>query len=237
MRFNSGAYSLMALFYLLKCPKERTPKKRREYMSLTRKFMQGMGLTEEQATAIIEANEETIAGLKAEIEKYKTASEESNKKLTKAQKELSEVKEEAEANEGKNPYKVKYEAIKEEFESYKEDIKNKETKRTKEDAFRALLKDVGVSEKRINSVVKVSDIDGIELDEDGKIKDASKLKESVKEEWSDFIQTKEVKGAETATPPANNGGTSVMTVDDIKKIKDDSERQKAWKEYLNSQNK
>ena len=50
-------------------------------MALGRKYMQGMGLTEEQINAIIEANEETISGLKAEIEKFKTAGEESEKKL------------------------------------------------------------------------------------------------------------------------------------------------------------
>ena len=192
-------------------------------MSLTRKFMQGMGLTEEQVNAIIEANEETITGLKAEIEKFKTASEESDKKLTKVQKELDNYKDEAEKNEGKNPYKVKYEAIKEEFDNYKKDIGAKEVRANKEDAYTALLKECGVSEKRIKSVVKVSDIDSIELDEEGKIKDAGKLKDSIKEEWSDFIQTDGVLGAGTSTPPSNNGGK--MTKDEILAIKDTSERQ------------
>ena len=75
-------------------------------MALSRKYLQGMGLTEEQVNAIVEANEETITGLKAEIEKFKTAGEESEKKLAKVQKELNTMKEEAEQNEGKNPYKV-----------------------------------------------------------------------------------------------------------------------------------
>lgn len=197
-------------------------------MSLTRKFMQGMGLTEEQVNAIIEANEETITGLKAEIDKFKTASEESEKKLAKAQKELSTIKEEAEANEGKNPYKVKYDALKEEFESYKADITAKETKKTKEDAFRALLKECGVSEKRINSVVKVSDVESIELDENGNIKDVEQLKKSVKEEWNDFIPTETEHGAETSTPPARGG--SKMSKEDIFAIKDTAERQKAMLE-------
>ena len=39
-------------------------------MALSRKYLQGMGLTEEQVNAIIEANEDTISGLKDEIEKY-----------------------------------------------------------------------------------------------------------------------------------------------------------------------
>ena len=197
-------------------------------MALSRKFMQGMGLTEEQASAIIEANDETITGLKAEIEKYKSAYETSEKSLEKVQKELNTLKEEAENNNSKNPYKVKYEAIKEEFESYKKDITAKETKASKTDAYRALLQEAGVSEKRINSVLKVSDVDSIELDEDGKIKDADKLKESIKKEWSDFIQTSGQQGAKTSTPPANVGGK--MSKEDIMSIKDTAQRQQAMLE-------
>ena len=65
-------------------------------MALSRKYLQGMGLNEEQINAIVEANEETITDLKAEIEKYKTASEGSDKTLAKVQKELDEMKKEAE---------------------------------------------------------------------------------------------------------------------------------------------
>lgn len=194
-----------------------------------------MGLTEEQASAIIEANEETITGLKAEIEKYKTASEDSDKKLAKVQKELDTMKEEAENNNSKNPYKVKYEAIKEEFETYKNDIKMQATKASKSEAYEALLKECGVSEKRIKAVLKVSDIDSIELDEDGNIKGADDLKKSIADEWADFIPTEGAKGAETSTPPGNVGG-SKLTKQEIMKIKNDSERQKAWAEYL-SQNR
>lgn len=208
------------------CKEDHTEEKERK-MSLTRKFMQGMGLSEEQVNAIIEANEETISGLKAEIEKYRTASEDSDKKLTKVQKELDTMKDEAEKSESKNPYKVKYEAVKEEFETFKKDISAKETRSEKEKAYAALLKECGVSEKRIASVVKVSDIDSIEL-EDGKIKDADTLKDSIKDEWSDFIQTDGTKGADTSTPPGNNGGK--MTKAEILAIKDTAERQAAMAE-------
>lgn len=198
-------------------------------MSLTRKFMQGMGLTEEQVNAIVESNEETITGLKGEIEKERTAKEEAEKKLGKVQKELDTLKEEAEQNEGKNPYKVKYDALKEEFNNYKADITAKETKTAKESAFRELLKSIGISEKRINSVVRVSDLDSVELDSEGKIKDEADLKQSLKEEWSDFIPTEGAQGANTSTPPAN-GGKATMTKEEIRKIADPVKRQKAMVE-------
>lgn len=198
-------------------------------MALSRKFMQGMGLTEEQASAIIEANEETINGLKAEIEKNQKEAEKAQKELSKAQKELGDLKKEAEESDGKNPYKVKYDAIKEEFENYKKDIKSKETKAAKEDAYRALLKEVGVSEKRIPAVLKVSNVDSLELDENGSFKDVAELKKSIKEEWSDFIPTEGTKGADTSTPPQNNGG-STMTKEQIRQISDPVARQKAMAE-------
>lgn len=198
-------------------------------MALSRKFLSGMGLTEEQASAIIEANEETITGLKAQIEEAQTARDKAEKDLAKAQKELSGIKEAAEKEEGKNPYKVKYEAIKEEFEAYKKDISAKEVRASKREAYKALLKDCGVSDKRIDSVLKVTNLDVVELDEDGKIKDSDTLKKQIKEEWSDFIPTYAEKGADTSTPPANTGGAT-MTKEDIRKIADPVARQKAMAE-------
>ena len=66
-----------------------------------------------------------------------------------------------------------------------------------------------MSEKRIDSVIRVSDIDGIELGEDGKVKDAETLTNSVKSEWSDFIVTEHVTGAQTSNPPEVNGETDL----------------------------
>ncbi|MCM1328836.1 MAG: phage scaffolding protein [Ruminococcus sp.] len=93
------------------------------------------------------------------------------------------------------------------YETLKSEIEAKETKSAKETAYRALLKSAGISEKRLESVLKVSDLDGVELDKDGKIKNADKLTETVKTEWADFIVKETETGANTPNPPANNGGT------------------------------
>ena len=69
-------------------------------------------------------------------------------------------------------------------------------------------------------------ISGFEMGDDGKFKDSDKILENIKSEWADFIATKETHGADTATPPANNGGGKLSKAD-IMKIKDTSERQKA----------
>ena len=75
-------------------------------------------------------------------------------------------------------------------------------------------------------MLKVSDVDSIELDDEGKVKDADALKKAIGEEWEDFIVQKETKGAQTATPPAGSGKT-YKSKDEIMAIKDTQERQKA----------
>ncbi len=202
-------------------------------MALTRNMLKAMGIEDEKAEQIIEAHSETVSALKEERDEFKKKASD----YESVQKELDELKTAAEKN-GKDPYKVKYEALKEEFDGYKSDVAAKETKSAKERAYRALLKTAGVSEKRIDAVLKVSDIDGIELDKDGKAKNADDLTKKIKDEWSDFIVTETEKGADIPTPPANNGGK--MTRADVYK-KDDKgryvmstpERQKALAEMMN----
>ena len=110
----------------------------------------------------------------------------------------------------KHPEEIKvketdeYKQLKKQFEDYKTDVEKKETHAAKEKALRELLKSAGVSEKRLNAVLRVSDVDGIELDESGKIKDAENRTETIKTEWADFIEKTEVVGANTANPPQGN---------------------------------
>ena len=176
-------------------------------MALGRKYLQGMGLTEEQVSAIIEANEETISGLKDKIEQFQTAGEKSEKKLAEVQKELDELKE---ASDTSKPYKKKYEEelaakekLQKDFDSYKAGVEEKETTAKKSDAYRKLLKEAGVSERRLDSVMKVSQFKDIELDENGAVKDAEKLTEGIKKEWADFIVEKGVQGVPVAHPIVN----------------------------------
>lgn len=190
-------------------------------MSLTRKFLSAFGIEEDKVDEIIKAHTETVDALKEQRDSYKADAE----KLPAVQKELDDLKAAAEKGD-KDPYKVKYEALKEDFDKFKNEQKEKETHAKKESAYRALLEEAGISEKRIASVLKVSDVDAIEFAEDGKVKDADTLKASIKEEWEDFIVTKETQGAPTATPPAGSGKT-YKSKDEIMEIKDVKERQTA----------
>ena len=148
-------------------------------------------------------------------------------------KDLEEAERERDTYKAKAPkegvetvLKSDYDKLKKEYEDYKADITAKNTRTEKENAFRELLKSVGVSEKRFNAIIKVSNIDGLELDKDGKIKDEHKQTENVKSEWADFIETTTTRGANTANPPANNGKGTGKTKDEIMAIKDPEVRQR-----------
>ena len=166
-------------------------------MALTRKMLKSMGLTDEQVDTIIEAHTDTVDGLKTDIKKY----EGDAKKLPDVQKELDDLK-----AAGDGGYKEKYEKEHSDFEKYKADQVAKETRAAKEKAYTDLLKAAGVSEKRIPSIIKVTDLNSVDLEGDT-VKDAYKITESVKTEWADFIESANTSGANTSTPPANNPGT------------------------------
>lgn len=186
-------------------------------MALTRKMLKAMGIEDEKIDQIIEAHTETVDALKEQRDGYKADAE----KLPGVQKELDDLK-----AEGDGGYKDKYEKEHAAFEKYKTEQAEKETDANKRSAYKALLKDAGVSEKRIDTILKVLDLSEIELDDKGKIKDSDKVTEKIKSDWADFIVTDGKKGAETSNPPENNGGKT-MTKAEIMAIKDGTERRKA----------
>lgn len=110
---------------------------------------------------------------------------------------------------------------------YKAQQTQKDTHAAKESKFRELLKTAGVLDKYADRVVRLSgeDIDKLELDEKGNVKDAKKHADSLKADWSDFVGTTTTTGAKVDTPPTNAG--SKMTKDQIFAIKDAGERQAA----------
>lgn len=206
-------------------------------MAITRKLLKGMGLTEEQQDTIIEAHTDTVNGLKADIDRYKADAE----KLPVVQKELDDLK-----GKGDDGYKEKYESEHKAFEDYKKTVDAEKTTAAKEKAVEAVLKKIGVSEKRLQSVAKLAKADGLldalELNDDGAVKEADKLEKSLKDSYSEYITTTSTKGADTPTPPANSGGANLTMADIYKKdekgryVMDYEARLKAIEENLNNQN-
>lgn len=191
-------------------------------MALTRKFLSTLGIEDDKIDEIIAKHAETVNGLKDERDGYK----EKANKLDDVTKELETLKK---ANKGDDVYKVKYEGIKEEFDTFKKDLAKKETTANKRKAYMQLLKDANISEKRHEAILKITELDNLELGEDGKFKNNDELKKEIETEWADFKVTEKKQGAKIETPPANNGAGSV-TREDIRKIKDPVARQKAMME-------
>lgn len=188
-------------------------------MALTRKMLKAMSIEDDKIEQIIEAHTETVSALKAERDDFKVKAE----KFDDVQKELDNIKKQGE----NDPFKVKYEALKEEFDNYKKEVTAKETAATKTAAYKALLKEAGISDKRIDAVIKVSGetIEKIVI-KDGEIENKTDLIKSVQADWSEFIVTTETRGASTATPPKGMTGTSAKTKEEILAIKDGYARRK-----------
>ena len=188
-------------------------------MALTRKSLKAMGLTDEQVDSIVEMHTETVDGLK---DKLKTAEEKANK-LDDVQKELDGLK----ANSG-DDYKAKYEAEKKAFADYKADQTAKETKAAKEKAVKAYFEGKNITGANLDIAMRGcrDEIGAIELDGD-KIKDTAALDALVNGTFAGLVVTKSVHGAQTANPPANNGGKNYKTKEEILAIKDRTERQNA----------
>lgn len=151
----------------------------------------------EAVDAITDGHVASIDALKEERDKYKKDSE----ALADVQKELDDLKQTVDTDNG---FKKKYDDLKKEYDDYKHAQSEAAAKKAKDDAYRAMLKEIGVVEKRIDSVMKVTSLDDLKLDKDGKLENLDTLKESAKNEWSDFIGKPDTKGAGENNPPAND---------------------------------
>ena len=187
-------------------------------MSLTRGMLKGMGLTEEQVGAIIDAHSETVDGLK---EALKTAKADADK-LKAVQKELDDLK-------GGDDFKSKYEKEHADFDEYKKTVAAEKANAEKRSLYRELLRGCGIDARRIDAVMKVADLDGVRV-KDGVIENAEDLATGIKKEWADFITQETTRGASVQTPPSGSG--TKPTKSEIMAIKDTAERQKAIAENI-----
>ena len=193
-------------------------------MALSRKFLAALGIEADKIDEIVNAHSETVEALKEERDSFKEKAE----KYDKAQKDLENANKTIEELNKEDAYKVKYEALKEDFDTYKKSIETEKTNTTKKEAYKALLKEIGISDKRIDAVAKLAELDKIKLNKEGTIEDADTLKKSLTEEWADFIVKDGKEGAGTSTPPAGAGAKK--SKEEILAIKDTAERQAAMLE-------
>lgn len=189
-------------------------------MAFSRSFLKSTGLTDEQITAVIEEHTAVTDALKAERDKFKGEAS----KAADLQKQLEELQ-------SGEDYKQRYEDEHKAFEDYKKKAAQDAEVAKVKAAYRKLLAEEGISEKRLDSILKVTDLSKMKIDKDGNLENADELKKAINEEWSEFKTTVTEKGAQVDKPPQT--GKPVKTREEILAIKDSGERQKAIAENLN----
>lgn len=193
-------------------------------MALTRKMLKAMGIEDEKIDQIIEEHTESTDALKQQRDEYKAKAE------AKATASTEPKPKDPEPGDG---YKAKYDAEKKAFEDYKANIAAEKAEAHKRAKYRELIVKAGVDSKRVDSVLKVSDLSEIKV-KDGAIEGADDLVKSIKEDWADFIPTTQKVGANAPNPPKNDGGAKKL--EDITKMQDPVARQEALAKYIEAQN-
>ena len=183
-------------------------------MAFTRNFLKSTGLTDEQVSAVMEEHIAVVDGLKADRDSYKEQAE----KAADLQKQLDDL-----AN-GED-FKAKYEKEHSDFEDFKKKTADEAEAAKVKAAYRKLLAGEGIGEKRLDSILKVTDLSKMKLDKEGNLEKADELKKAINEEWGEFKTTVTEKGATVEKPPQT--GKPTKTKEEIFAIKDTAQRQKA----------
>lgn len=177
-------------------------------MALTRADLREMGLEDSVIEKIIQKHAETVSGLKTATE---TAKDTAGQEIQELKEKLSEMQTATrQAKEG-------YDALKQDFDTYKAAAEKSQANRAKESAYRDLLKAIGIKgDRRLDAIIRTVDLDKLELDETGALKGREDLEKVAKEDWSEFVPTTETKGANTKTPPDSSAKS--YTADSIRKM-------------------
>lgn len=184
-------------------------------MALTRNFLKAMGLNDEQINSVIEAHADTVDALKKERDdwKGKAATVET---LTRERDEAVEKLSKA----------GDVQKVQKEFDDYKAGVERDKTNAKKSAALTAAFEQAGVKREAFRkAMLRGWDMDKVELDDNGAIKDMDGLKATVEKDYADFIATSEDKPLPSNNPPS--GGGQKFTAADINKMSED-EINKNW---------
>ena len=192
--------------------------------SFARKWLEGILenedlSTKEKSQMIMDGHIAVTDGLKDERDSFKANAE----KAADLQKQLDDL-----AN-GED-FQKKYEDEHKAFEDFKKEKANEAEAAKVRTAYRKLLAGEGIGEKRLDSILKVTDLSKLKLDKDGNLENVDGLKKTINDEWGEFKTTVTEKGAVVETPLQT--GNATKTKEEILAIKDTSERQKAIAENL-----
>lgn len=178
-------------------------------MALTRKFLKALGIDEDKIDEIISAHGETVTALKDEIEQAKQASG----GLEEVTKERDRYKQDYEALQKTSGDAAKVQA---EFDAYKAEVAGEKLKASKDAALDAVLKKAGVERDSFRAQLRKGwNMDALELDDKGAVKDEEAMIGKIKADYADFIGHVSTNGTPPLTPPSS-GGNKTYTREQLK---------------------
>lgn len=167
----------------------------------------GEGCTDEMETALLELHHGIVDTVKDELDEAKAKAEKAAaeaEKVAELQKQLEEAK-------SGEDFKAKYEQEHQAYEAYKQQIADGEALKAKQAAYRKLLADEHISEKRMDAVIRLTDFSKIKLNKEGGLEDVDALKKAIAEDWGEYKVTIRQRGAEVANPPQHDNGGKPMS--------------------------
>ena len=185
-------------------------------MALTRKLLKSFGLDAAVIDSIIEAHTESTDALK----KQRDDAIAEAAKVDELTKELNEAKDQL----SKAGDAAKFQR---DFDDYKAGIEAEKKGAKTRDALRSLLKDtVGIKrDSALDLIMAAEKLDSYELDENGGLKDAENIANTMKQKHAEWIGEVSTTGVPPMNPPS--GGAAKMTREQIEKISDGAERRAA----------
>lgn len=184
----------------------------------------GENCTDEIENALIALHLGVVDPLKDELQAFKADAE----KLQTVQKELDDLKQ---ATSDYETIKQNYEKEHNDFENFKKNVEADKALGKIKDAYKGLLKNSKVDDRRIDAILRLTDFSTMKLGKDGKLENEQALSDAIKTDWSDYIVSEGERGTDVETPPAESSGKKISR-EDINKIKNTKERQKAIAENL-----
>ena len=182
-------------------------------MALTRKFLKALGIEDDKIDEIVAAHGETVTALKAEIDEAKQGAS----GLDAVTKERDRYKADLEALQKTSGDAAKVQA---EYDAYKAQVERDKTAAKKGAALDAVLKKAGVERESFRAQLRKGwDMDTVELEESGSVKDEAALLSRIKADYPDFIGTGNTEGTKPLTPPP--GGSTTYTRDQLKGLSAD----------------
>ena len=185
-------------------------------MALTNALLKSMGIEGDQRDQIMAEHQATLQSIKDERDELRDTAA----RVPALEKEVEDLKKELPTED----WEAKYNAEHDKFEAFKAKSEKEAADKEKSDLYRNLLLEQGVDPKRVNSIMRVTDLGEVSV-KDGQLEDSEALAESIKSEWGDFVTKTITKGASVDDPPG--GGGTGKTRDEIMAITDTAERQQA----------